>query len=311
MKVAIIGVGTVGSAIATAVHNTGLVQEIALYDCDTIRAVAAAEDLGHASVFNFDVLIEAISDYRKIRGSDIVIISAGANQKIGQNRMDLLESNAAVINNIIPQVMKNVDPKKVILIIVTNPLDIMVMLATQLSGLPSSRVIGTGTMLDSARFKSILSRHLGVSAHSINSYVVGEHGDSSVLNWSSVTVGNLPLDDFSEQTDLIISPSTRKTVEYRVHNAAYEIIKGRGATWDGIGAATADLLRCIANDEKRIMTVSISEQIDKEIVAVSMPRIIGKTGVISTLVPRMNQDEIKLLKKSVDIIKTGNKKVSK
>ena len=149
MKIAIIGIGTVGSAVATAVKNTGFVHEIVLFDRDAIRARAAAEDLGHAASFGFDVKISAVSNYRGIRGSDIVIISAGANQKPGETRTELLNRNVAVISDIIPRVMANVDPKRVRIIVVTNPLDVMVMLAQKLSKLPASRVIGTGTMLDS------------------------------------------------------------------------------------------------------------------------------------------------------------------
>ena len=182
MKIAIIGVGTVGSAVATAVKNTGCVHEIVLFDRDGIRARAAAEDLGHAASFGFDVKISAVNNYRGIRGSDIVIIAAGANQKPGETRMDLLNKNADVIKDIIPRVMVNVDAKNVKIIILTNPLDVMVMLATKLSKLPAARVIGTGTMLDTARLRTILSRQLDVSTQSINAYVIGEHGDSSVVD---------------------------------------------------------------------------------------------------------------------------------
>lgn len=309
MKIAIIGIGTVGAAVATAVKNTGLVNEIVLYDRDEIRARAAAEDLGHASAFSFDVKINAVNNYRGIRGSDVVIISAGANQKPGQTRMDLLDANAEVMRDIVPRVMKNVDPKRVVLIVVTNPLDIMVMLASQLSGLPESRVIGTGTMLDSARLKIILSRLLGVSSQSINGYVLGEHGDTSVINWSSISIGNLPLDDFSKQVGIPVSAASRKTIDYRVHNAAYEIIQGRGATWDGIGAVVSDLLRCIINNEKRILTVSKKEIIGNKPVAVSLPRIVGSDGIITTLFPKMNAEETKFLKKSMEIIESGFKKL--
>ncbi|MBR4624282.1 MAG: NAD(P)-binding domain-containing protein, partial [Alphaproteobacteria bacterium] len=163
MKIAIIGVGSVGSAVTTAVKNTGLAHEIVLFDRDGVRARAAAEDLGHASAFSYDVKITAVSTYRAIRGSEIVIIAAGANQKVGETRTDLLQKNAAVISDIVPQVMANVDAKNVKIIVVTNPLDVMVMLAQKLSKLPASRVIGTGTMLDSARFKIILARQLGIS----------------------------------------------------------------------------------------------------------------------------------------------------
>ena len=303
MKIAIIGVGSVGSAVATAVKNTGLAHEIVLYDRDGVRARAAAEDLGHASAFSYDIKITAVSNYRAIRGSEIVIVAAGANQKPGETRMDLLHKNADVISDIIPRVMENVDAKNVKIIIVTNPLDVMVMLAQKLSRLPASRVIGTGTMLDSARFKIILSRQLSVSTRSITSYVLGEHGDSSVVNWSSVCIGGIGLDDFCKQTKLSLPSTTRKTIEHRVKNAAYEIIQGRGATWDGIGAAVADLLYAIIHDERRILTTSIVDGVGKTAVAMSLPRIIGERGVLMNLRSKTSQEESSNLRKSAKIIR--------
>lgn len=303
MKIAIIGVGSVGSAVATAVKNTGLAHEIVLFDRDGIRARAAAEDLGHASAFSYDIKINAVSNYRAIRGSEIVIIAAGANQKPGETRMDLLHKNAIVISDIIPRVMANVDNKKVKIIIVTNPLDIMVMLAQKLSRLPANRVIGTGTMLDSARLKIILSRQLNVSTRSISAYVLGEHGDSSVVNWSSVFIGSIGLDDFCKQTKISLPQTTHNTIEHRVKNAAYEIIQGRGATWDGIGAAVADLLYAIVNDERRILTTSIIDGIGKSAVAMSLPRIIGRDGVLINLRTKMNTKESNALRKSAKIIR--------
>jgi L-lactate dehydrogenase len=303
MKIAIIGIGSVGSAVATGVKNTGLAHEIILFDRDGVRARAAAEDLGHASAFSFDIKITAVSTYRAIRGSDIVIIAAGANQRVGETRTDLLHKNAAVIEDIIPRVMANVDAKRVKIIIVTNPLDVMVMLAQKLSKLPATRVIGTGTMLDSARLKIILSRQLGVSTRSINSYVLGEHGDSSVVNWTSVNIGGIDLDDFCKQAKISLPQTTRNTIEHRVKNAAYEIIQGRGATWDGIGAAVADLLHAIVNDEKRILTTSIVDGVGKEAVAMSMPRIIGESGIIMNLRTKTSKEEASNLRKSAKIIR--------
>ena len=298
MKLSIIGLGSVGGAIATAVHNTGIAREMTLFDRDEIRARAAAEDLGHASAFGFDIKITAASNYRELRGSDIVIIAAGANQKPGQTRTDLLQANASVMRDIIPKLMKVVDAKKVVLIVVSNPLDVMTKLAQDLSGLPAAQVIGTGTMLDSARFRTILARHLEVSNASICANVLGEHGDSSVLNWSAATVGGLPFDDFCKQTKNILTSAARKTIEHRVRFAAYEIIKGRGATWDGIGAAAADLFRAIANDERRILTVSQG-------VKGSLPRIVGAGGVLATLQPKLSASESAALKSSAKIIKTN------
>jgi len=301
MKVAIIGIGTVGAAVATAIKNTGLVHEMVLFDRDGVRARAAAADLGHAAAFSFDVKITAASNYREIRGSEIVVIAAGANQKPGQTRTDLLNANAEVIADVIPRVMANVDPKKVKIIVVTNPLDVMVMLARELSGLPASRVIGTGTMLDSARLRTILARQLDVSPMSINAYVLGEHGDSSVVNWESATIGAIPLNDFCRTTKLSLPQTTRKTIEHRVRNAAYEIIQGRGATWDGIAAAVTDLLRCIINDEKRILTVSTCNP--KTNLSMSLPTIVGADGVIKVLTPRLSPAESSALRISYRTIR--------
>ena len=301
MKVAFIGTGSVGAAVATAIKNTGLVHEMVLFDRDGVRSRAAAADLGHAAAFSFDVKITAASNYREIRGSEIVVIAAGANQKPGQTRTDLLNANAEVIADIVPRVMANTDPKKVKIIVVTNPLDVLVMLVRELSGLPANRVIGTGTMLDSARLRTILARHLDVSPMSINAYVLGEHGDSSVVNWESATIGAIPLNDFCRTMKLPLSAAARKTIEHRVHNAAYEIIQGRGATWDGIAAAVNDLLRCIINDEKRILTVSSYNA--KTNLAMSMPAIVGADGVIRVLNPRLSSPESAALRESGRIIK--------
>ncbi|MCL2538203.1 MAG: L-lactate dehydrogenase [Alphaproteobacteria bacterium] len=300
MKLGIIGLGTVGSAVATAVHNTGLVREMVLFDRDMTRARAAAEDLGHAATFGFDINIRE-GGYRDLRGAEIVIITAGTNQKPGETRTDLLQSNAEVMRDVIPQIMRNVDADKVKLIIVTNPLDVMVMQAVEVSGLPAARVIGTGTMLDSARLRALLSRNLSVSPASINAYVLGEHGDSAFVNWSAATIGNISLDDFCKQMNIAMTDATRKTIEHRVRNAAYEIIRGRRATWDGIGAATADLVRAIANDERRILTVSV---VDKG-VAISLPRIVGADGVTATLMPKLDSAESRAMKTSATIIRNN------
>ena len=303
MKIAIIGIGSVGSAVATAVKNTGFVHEIVLFDRNAIRARAAAEDLGHAASFGFDVKITAVNSYRGIRGSDIVIIAAGANQKPGETRLDLLNKNVAVIEDIVPHVMANVDAKKVKIIVVTNPLDVLVMLTQKLSKLPAGRVIGTGTMLDSARLRTILSRQLSVSTQSICAHVLGEHGDSSVVDWSSVSIAGMKLEDFCRQTKISLPQTTRNTITHRVHNAAYEIIQGRGATWDGIGAAVSDLLRCIINDEKRVLTVSCVSGIGNGTVAISLPRIVGKDGVITSLTPKLSATESAELRKSIKIVR--------
>ncbi len=303
MKIAIIGIGSVGSAVATAVKNTGFVHEMVLLDRDAVRARAAAEDLGHAATFGFDVKITAANNYRNLRGSDVVIIAAGANQRPGETRTDLLNKNAAVVSDIVPRVMANVDSKHVTIIVVTNPLDVMVMLTHKLSKLPAARVIGTGTMLDTARLRTILARQLDVSTQSINADVLGEHGDASFVNWTGASVGSLGLDDFCRQMKISLPATTRATIEHRVRNAAYEIIRGRGATWDGIGAAVSDLLRCIINDEHRVLTVSSVSGTGANALAISMPRIVGGTGVVATLRPKMSASESAALRRAGNIIR--------
>lgn len=306
MKVSIIGVGSVGSAVATALMKSGLVSEIVLFDIDGARVRAAALDLTHASVFGFDIKIIPARNYRQLRGSDIVIIAAGANQKNEQSRSDLLNENQLVITDVMTKLVKQIDNKNTKVIMVTNPLDVMVMLSKKISKMPAGNIIGTGTMLDTARFKIALSNYLGVSHNSINASVFGEHGDSAVLNWSAVTIGNIPLVDFCKQNKTPLSAKVIKEITNYVHGAACEIICGRCATWDGIAAAVAELVRVIINNEQKLLTVSSA---DEKGFAMSLPRIVGARGIIKTVKPSLNAAEKSALQKSGGIIKKNFKQV--
>jgi L-lactate dehydrogenase len=309
MKIGIIGLGSVGGAVASAINASGIVREIILIDRDPLRTKGAELDLGHASVFFHDTYVHG-GDYKDLKDADIVIIAAGKNQLPGQTRTDLLKANTEVIADIVPKIMRYADKKKVVIIVVTNPLDVMTMVAQKISGLPAERVIGTGTMLDSARFRTVLSHRLDVATIDLNAFVLGEHGDSSVVNWSGATVSNLPIDDFCKQMKKPISTKEKKEINVMVRNAAYEIIRGRGATWDGISASVARLVRAIANDERSIMSVSITaEGYLKNPVAFSVPSIIGKQGVIVRLMPLMNAAESAALKKSAETIRSNYDKV--
>jgi L-lactate dehydrogenase len=302
IKIGIIGSGSVGGAIARDLMFSGIIDEIVMLDSNMSKAQAVAEDLTHASVFMPDVEIKA-GNYSNLKNSDIVIITAGANQKPGETRNDLVVRNTKIMIDIIPQLMKVVNKDKVIIVPVSNPLDVITQVITALSGLPQGRVVGTGTMLDSARFVAILAKYLGVSKHSVNAYVLGEHGDSSVLNWSEVTVGNIPLLDFCRQMKIPMTVAVKKTIEHRVRNAAYSIIKGRVATWDGIGAAATELVKTIVKDEKRIFTVSnVVRGFLAKPVAFSVPRIIGRSGVVASLMPKMSENEKNALRKSAAVI---------
>ena len=298
MKLGIIGVGSVGGAIASRIVASCAPHEIVLIDTNAKRANAAAGDLSHASVFGENIKIIS-GNYRALSDADIIIISAGANQKIGQTRDELVQVNANVMLDVVPKIMNFADRKNVILIVVTNPLDSMTTAVQKLSRLPNERVIGTGTMLDSARLRYELAHHFDISPHSIDAFVLGEHGDTSVINWDSVSIDGILLKEFVTRTKIPFTEKMKLDMIGRVHNAAYAIIDGRGATWDGIAAVTTDLVKCISNDERRVMPVSI---VDGNHVAYSLPRTVGKKGVISTF-PQPNISEcIKTIKKTYRII---------
>ncbi|MDR2685575.1 MAG: L-lactate dehydrogenase [Rickettsiales bacterium] len=298
MKIGIIGTGSVGGAIARDLVNSGLATELALLDIDQTKAIATAEDLTHASVFGADIKIAAGS-YANLKNSDIIIITAGARQQEGESRVDLVERNTRAMLDIVPKLMPYVDKSKVIIIPVTNPLDVMTQVVHKISGLPAARVIGTGTILDSARFRALLAKHLGVSHKSIHCWTLGEHGDSQIVNWTGAMVGAVPLVDFCEQTKIPLTDAVKKTIEYKTINAAYSIIKGRNATWDGIGAAATDLVRSIALDDHRILPVSITtSDFLPEPVAFSLPRIITRGGVAASIYPKLSSYESKSLRQS-------------
>jgi L-lactate dehydrogenase len=176
----------------------------------------------------------------------------------------------------------------------------MVMLAQKISRLPAARVIGTGTMLDSARLRAALAAHFGISPRAIDAYVLGEHGDSSVINWDDVSIDGIALDEFAAQTKIPLTAKRRAEIERDVRNAAYEIIQGRGATWDGIAAATTDLTRCVANDERRVLPVSAFDR--RAAAAYSLPRIVGRGGVIASFPRRGLAASIRAIKKNFKVI---------
>ena len=298
MKIGIIGTGSVGGAIATTIVPLELVGEIVLIDTDAKRLRSAEADLSHAAAFGRGVKIVA-GKYSYLKDADIVIIAAGANQKIGESRTNLAARNAAVMHDVVPKIMKAADRKKIIIIVVSNPLDTMTMIAQKISGLPFGRVIGTGTMLDSARLRAEIARHFDISPQAVDAYVLGEHGDSAVLNWTSAKIGGLSLSDFANQTRTAWTAKIKSEIERRVKASAMEIIQGRGATWDGIAAATTDLIRAIDNDERRVLPVSVTDGK----CAFSMPHIVGRHGAGPTLCPPMDAFERRALAESVKAIR--------
>ncbi len=302
MKIGIVGSGFVGSTAAYAMVLQGVGSEFVLVDINRKLADAHAQDILHATPFAHPARVAA-GDYEDLKGADIVVIAAGVAQKPGETRLQLLERNAQVFVDVIPKVCQNAP--NAILLIATNPVDVMTQVATRLSGLPPERVIGSGTILDTARFRALLGEYLGVSPQSVHAYVLGEHGDSEVLIWSEARVGGVSVFDFAKQINRPITEEVRKQIDDGVRFAAYRIIEGKGATYFGIGAGLARLARAILSDERAMLTVSIlTEEVEGVAeVALSLPRIVGRQGVVTTLPVKLSEDERRALRKSAEILK--------
>jgi L-lactate dehydrogenase len=305
MKIGIIGAGQVGASAAYAMMLNGVGSEIVLVDINTKLAEAQATDIIHGVPFGNPMWVHA-GDYADLTGAAVVVIAAGVAQKSGETRLQLLDRNAAVFKDIIPKVLKAVPD--VILIIATNPVDIMTYVATKVSGLPASRVIGSGTILDTARFRTLIGLHLSLAAHSIHGYVLGEHGDTEVLAWSSTDVATFPVCDYAEQVGKPITSEVKARIDDGVRNAAYKIIDGKGATYYGIGAGLARLVRGILGNEHRVETVSTVNGDVEGIrdVTLSMPRVIARRGVVTDIKPRLDDAERLALRRSAETLKPAS-----
>lgn len=301
-KAAIIGTGFVGSTSAYTLMISGIISELVLIDANADKADGEVMDLNHGMPFGKPVNIYR-GNYADCAGSDIVIIAAGANQKPGETRIDLVRKNTEIFKSIIPEVVKYCDD--CILLVVTNPVDILTYVTLKLSGLPQSKVIGSGTVLDTARFKYILGEKAGVDSRNIHAYVLGEHGDSEVLTWSLTNIAGLPLAKFCEKSGKCLADINKETIYNDVRNAAYEIIKRKGATYYAVAVAVRRLVEAFLRDEKSILTVSscLEGQYGLSDVALSVPTIVGANGIERVLELPLSQDELALLQKSGNSLK--------
>ncbi len=304
MKVGIVGCGLVGSTAAYALIMRGVGREIVLVDRNTARADAEADDLFHAVPFSNPLIVHA-GDYSALRGCRAVILAAGVNQKPGETRLELLARNAAVFSEVVPAVL-NAAPDAV-LIVATNPVDVMTHLTTTLAarrGIPSTRIIGSGTTLDTARFRTLLGQHLKVDPHHVHAYVIGEHGDSEVLAWSLVTVACLPLNDFVREQGLTFDEPARRQIDERVRRAAYHIISGKGATYYGIGSALARIVEAVLNDQRAVLTICsrTAEVAGVADVTLALPHLVGGHGSVSSIPLKLDPTEEAALARSARIL---------
>lgn len=305
MKIGVVGTGLVGATAAYALVMRGHGSDIVLVDKNTARAQAEAEDIFHAVPFASPVRVSA-GGYADLAGSRIVIIAAGVNQKEGETRLQLLSRNAAIFSDVVPSILKYAPDA--ILVVATNPVDVMTHLTAHYAaqfGVPSSRVIGSGTTLDSARFRALLSRHIGVDAQHIHGYVIGEHGDSEVLVWSQTIVGVMPLTDYCRLQNITLDEQVKQTIDEGVRRAAYHIIKGKSATYYGIGSALARICDVILDNQRAILTVCTPTKDIAGVpdVTVALPHLLGGEGILSTLHLPLSDEENAKLKHSATLIR--------
>lgn len=308
-KVAVVGCGFVGSATAFALMQSGLFSEMVLIDADTDRAEGEALDISHGTPFARPMKIYD-GTYDDITDAAIIIITAGANQKPKETRLDLVNKNTKIMRSIIKEIISR--SCEGILLIVSNPVDILTYEALKISGLPKNRVIGSGTVLDTGRLKSELSEHLGVDSRSVHAFIIGEHGDSEIAAFSSANVSGVPLEVICEMRGYFHHEAAMREIAQTVKNSAYEIIEKKKATYYGIAMAVRRICEAIVRDEKSILPISVLVEDAYGIrdVALSMPTIIGADGAERQVPISLSKEEAQRLRESAKALREIIEKVS-
>ena len=301
-KAAIIGCGFVGAASAFALMQSGLFSELVLIDVDRTRAEGEALDISHGLPFARPMQIYA-GTYADLSDAAIVIVCAGAGQKPGETRLDLVRKNIEVFRSVIPQIAAV--NQEAILLIVTNPVDVLTYAAVRFSGYPENRVFGTGTVLDTARLKYLLGQHLQVDPRSVHAFIIGEHGDSEIAAWSGASVSGVPLRDFCEMRGHFDHESAMQDLAERVRTSAYRIIEKKQATYYGIAMSVRRICEAIVRDEKSVLPVSSVQHgmFGVEDVALSIPAVVGKDGVETTVPIELSDAETAALRRSAETLR--------
>ena len=301
-KAAVIGCVFVGSATAFTLMQSRLFSELVLLDVNMEKADGEAKDIAHGIPFAGQMKIYA-GTYDDAADAAIIIITAGANQKPGETRLDLVQKNTAIYQSIIPEIVKR--DFGGILLIVSNPVDILTYVALKLSGLPEKRVLGSGTVLDTARLKYALGEHLGVDSRSVHSFIIGEHGDSEIAAWSSTNVSGIPLNEFCEMRGHFNHDAAMDAIAEKVKNSAYEIISKKQATYYGIAMSVKRICECIVRNERSILPVSamMHGEYGIEDITLSMPAIVGIGGVETHVPIALSEEEAEKLVESAKKLK--------
>jgi L-lactate dehydrogenase len=303
-KVVLIGTGLVGMSYAYSLVNQGTVEELVLIDINKDKAIGESMDLNHGLAFSPRKMKIHAGDYSDCKGANLVVITAGVNQKDGETRLDLLNRNAQIMKSVVKNVMKSGFDG--IFLVATNPVDILTYVVWKESGLDSGRVIGSGTSLDTARLRYEISSKINVSVGNVHAYILGEHGDSEFVCWSNAYIGVKPILDVIEDMEEIEFEDLDK-IYNRVKNAAYEIIQKKNATYYAIGLALVRITRAILNNENRILPVSVLNNgvydIEKD-VYIGLPAVIYKNGIHHPVKLKLNKEEMEKLNISANILKT-------
>jgi L-lactate dehydrogenase len=302
-KITVVGAGSVGATIAFVAQVRGIAQTIALYDLNGPKTRAEILDMNHGKAYTPPVEVIGSDDPQVTAGSDIIVVTAGAKQKPGQTRLDLAAANVAMMKSMGPQLLE-LSPNA-IFCIVTNPCDVVTYATQKFTGLPTNRVFGSGTVLDSARLRYLVAEQVRVNPTNVHGYIAGEHGDSSVALWSSATIGATPLLDWNEP-GRPLTKEDRDRIHHNVVHAAYEIIEGKGATWYGVGLAVARILEAVLDDANTILPVSslIDDYFGISDVVLSIPSVVDRLGVHDVLHVPLSDEEIVGLRASADAVQS-------
>jgi L-lactate dehydrogenase len=300
-RVAVVGAGNVGSTFAYALLLSGLAAEIVLIDANRAKAEGEAMDLNHAVPFTHPTRIWA-GDYTDCSGAMVTVLTAGANQKPGESRLDCLQANAHIWREIVPQIARH-NPRG-ILLVATNPVDVLTYAALKLSGLPPTRVLGSGTILDTARFRFLLSQHFGVDARSVHAYIIGEHGDSEVPAWSLANIAGMRLADYCRMQNLPYDPQQMQKIFESTRDAAYRIIERKGATYFAVAAGLLRITQSIVRHQSTVLSVSslIKDYYGISDVCFSLPTVVDRGGIQQVLRLELDETETAKLRHSADVL---------
>lgn len=302
-KISVIGAGFVGSATTFTLMESGIASHIVLVDVNKEKAEGEVMDIAHGAAFVKSVEMKA-GTYKDTADSDLVVITAGAGQKPGETRLDLIGKNVAIFKTIIPEVVRY--SPNAILLVVANPVDILTYIAYKLSGLPSNRVLGSGTVLDSSRLRHALAEEFDIDAKNVHAHILGEHGDSEFPMWSSALVGSVTIKEYCHR-EKIDFESMKERISHQVRNSAYEIIHRKGYTNYAIALAVREICETILRDSKSVLSVSTYDSIQD--VYYSTPTVLGKNGKIKKLLPELSKEEKELLKSSISVLRESIKEI--